>query len=418
MGSGAGSAGVIVALVIFWVASFLTVYPYAIYPPLIAWLARAFPRRPVYRSGEAVDGEEALDGNAGDASAESGQWPSVTQIVSAYNEAPLIESKLENSSAIDYAGDEFKVIVASDGSDDGTDDLVEAYSKDNPRIKLIRFEGRNGKTLVVNKVMQYVDTDITVFSDANAMYKPDAITNLVKPFFNPEVGYTVGASRYYVEDATDASKNETVYWDGELKMKRAESDFDSVVGGDGAIYAIRTSLFEEMHPGDLNDFINPIHIVDRGYRGVFVPEAECFEHAGETFAEEYNRRRRISNQAWCGVFRHRKRIGFGKNTRSLFMLLSHKFFRWHSLIFIVMAVLSGLYIVARTGSAFYSLLLLAIFASMVVAAIGYWYSKRGKELPTLLAAPFYFYLSAFASFEGIINNFRGENYAAWDHIRK
>ena len=394
------------AIFIFWLASFLTIYPYVIYPLVVKLLATFFPRD--------KEGASAKETSTDD------YCPSVTLIVSAFNEAPVIQSKMENSAAIEYCSDEFDVVVASDASDDGTDELVKAFSEKNPRIKLVRVEERSGKTDALNKVMKSVQTDITVFSDANAMYKPDAIQHLVQAFTDEGVGYAVGAARYYDDEAaaTDASKNETSYWDLELWIKQQESDFDSVVGGDGAIYAIRTPLYEQMDPADVSDFVNPIQIVAKGHRGVFVPEAECYESAGDTFAEEYGRKRRIVNQSWRAVVKHRKLLGFKRNLRFVFMLVSHKVIRWHSLLFIILAALANLYIVARTGSAFYILTLLAILGSMGAAAVAHFLSKQGKTVPRLLSAPYYFYLAAVAALAGIIQNFTGERYAMWDHIRE
>ena len=164
------------AIIIFWLASFLTIYPYVIYPLVIRLLAKFFPRHPVHRPES--------PGNAAD-----NYSPSVTLIVSAFNEASVIQAKLENSAAINYSGGDFQVVIASDASDDGTDELVEAFAKKNPRIKLVRVNERSGKTGALNKVMASVTTDITVFSDANAMYKPDAIEKLVQAFRDEEVGY-------------------------------------------------------------------------------------------------------------------------------------------------------------------------------------------------------------------------------------
>ena len=393
-----------IAIFIFWVASFLTIYPYVIYPLVVKLLAKFFPRQPLHRGSKF--------------STDDGYCPTVTQIVSAFNEAPVIQSKMENSAAIEYCSDSLDVVIASDASDDGTDELVNAFAEKNPRIKLVRVNERSGKTDALNKVMSSVKTDITVFSDANAMYKPDAILKLVQAFRNEEVGYAVGAARYYEDATTDASKNETAYWDLELGIKQSESDFDSVVGGDGAIYAIRTPLYEQMDPADVSDFVNPIQIVAKGYRGVFVPEAECYESAGDTFDEEYGRKRRIVNQSWRAVVKHRKLLGFRRNLKFIFMLISHKVIRWHTLLFILLAVLINLYIVARTGSAFYILTLVAILGSMAAAFLAHKMAIQGKDIPKLLSPAYYFYLAAVAALAGIIQNFTGERYAMWDHIRE
>jgi len=200
--------------------------------------------------------------------------PEVTLLVSCYNEVQVVRSKIENSLSIDYPSEKFEVIFISDGSDDGTDEIIEEYAGQG--IKLIRQEGRQGKTSALNLAVPAARGEIIVFSDANAMYQNDAIRKLVRNFNDPAVGYTVGAALYSDSDENSASSSENAYWQYEIVLKTMESDLHSVVGGDGAIYAIRRSLYETLDAKDINDFVNPLQIVAKGFQNYFILPVSIF----------------------------------------------------------------------------------------------------------------------------------------------
>lgn len=172
--------------------------------------------------------------------------PNVALIISCYNEAAVIREKLENALELEYPRDKLSIVVVSDGSDDGTDDIVREYALVG--VKLIRQEGRLGKTMGLNLAMEKLSSDVTVFSDANALYAPDAISKLVRNFADEQVGYVVGAALYTDKDAGASAHNENLYWRYELAIKAMESRLHSVVGGDGAIYAIRSHLWQPPGP--------------------------------------------------------------------------------------------------------------------------------------------------------------------------
>src|SRR5882762_1396897 len=234
----------------FWLASFLVVYPYLIYPLLLRLLARLSPAR----------GEPAQT---------RAETPRVTLIISAFNEEAALGRKLENALALDFPANRLEIIVASDASSDRTDQIVREVSAGEPRVKLVRQEERRGKSAALNRAVAAASGEIIVFSDANAMYGQDAIRRLVQDFADPKVGYVVGAALYYDAQGVRAGESEGVYWKLELFLKRLESQFYSVVGGDGAIYAIRRHLFWDLKDDDISDFVNPLQIIAAGYRGLF-----------------------------------------------------------------------------------------------------------------------------------------------------
>src|SRR5690606_22746592 len=143
-----------------------------------------------------------------------------------------------------------------------------------------------------------------------------------------DVGYAVGAALYTDGDAGASARNENLYWRYEIAIKTMESRLHSVVGGDGAIYAIRTALWEPLQQRDINDFVNPLQIIAKGYRGVFDPEAKCFEETAGSFDKEIARKERIVNRSIRGLMRVRELLNplhFGVFTLEV---ISHKLLRW------------------------------------------------------------------------------------------
>src|SRR5690606_36623768 len=149
----------------------------------------------------------------------------------------------ENTLALDYPRDRLEVLVVSDASNDGTDEIVQRYAARG--VRLLRMPQRGGKTLGLNAAVAQVSGEIVVFSDANALYRSDALLRLTAPFADPRVGAVIGESTY-LESASESARSESLYWRYETWIKELESRTGSVVGGDGAIYAVRRTLYEPM----------------------------------------------------------------------------------------------------------------------------------------------------------------------------
>lgn len=384
-------------VLLFWLASFLVVYPYLVYPFLLRLLAAWRPPH----SG---------------ASVKSAMPPPVTLIISAYNEEAVIARKLDNTLALDFPADRLEVIVASDASSDSTDDIVRKVAAADGRVRLVRQDERRGKSAILNRAVAAAGGEIVVFSDANAMYEPDALNRLLEGFADPNVGYIVGAALYTDAEGRRAGESEGLYWKLELFLKHLESKFHSVVGGDGAIYAIRRSLFWTLKDDDISDFVNPLQIIAAGYRGLFCPAARCYEKAGETLEKEFRRKRRIVNRSWRAVCRYGRRLSLREHGRFLFMLVSHKVIRWFALPLIVVAWSAN---TALLGYApLYTWTWLAIDASMAIAVAGAMLGRYGLGQPRIVSIFHYFYVINLAGLLGIWDEWRGVRHVTWDHIRK
>jgi cellulose synthase/poly-beta-1,6-N-acetylglucosamine synthase-like glycosyltransferase len=206
-------------------------------------------------------------------------------------------------------------------------------------VRLARQAERRGKTAGLNQVVPHVAGEIVVFSDANAMYAPEALRMLVRNFADPAVGCVTGEARYIEGSRTAADAGERAYWSYEIQVKRLETAVGSMVGGDGAIYAIRRHLWQALPENAINDFLNPLQIVAAGWRVVYEPLAVCFEETAGGVRTEYRRRVRIVSRSWRALFQapgvlNPFRVGFFAVS-----VVSHKVLRWFSGIFgAVMAV--------------------------------------------------------------------------------
>jgi len=272
--------------------------------------------------------------------------PRVSLVISAYDEASIIRQKLENALALQYRGGRLEIVVVSDESTDGTDDIVLGYASRGVRLE--RRPVRGGKTAGLNHVVPALDCDIVVFSDANAMYAPDAIEKLVRNFADPEVGCVTGEARYLERDDSPADAGERAYWDYEIRIKRLETAVGSMVGGDGAIYAIRKELWQTLPADAINDFLNPLQIVAAGWRGVYEPQAICYEETAGGVSREYRRRVRIVSRSWRAIFQAPGVLNPFKVGLFALSVVSHKVLRWFSGAFLVVGTLAGLGLVAST----------------------------------------------------------------------
>lgn len=380
-------------LVTTLVSMFLILYVYIGYPVCLWCLNKATKNRNVN-----------LDENF---------LPSVTLMISCYNEIDVVEEKIRNSLALDYPKDQLSIIVISDGSDDGTDEV--ALSFQAQRVSLVRQDGRLGKTSAINLAMQECTSDIVVFSDANAMYKTDAIKKLTRNFNDVSVGYVVGAALYTNGQENSAAASENLYWMYEIALKTMESNVHSVVGGDGAIYAIRRDLFKKMDAKDINDFVNPLQIIEQGYRGVFDKEAICTEETAGDFSKEYKRKQRIVNRSFRGLLKVKSVLNPFKFGFFSFQVISHKLLRWLQPIFILLFATGSILLALKEYSVFSNVSQVGILF-LWLAQIGYLKSRQ-QYISKIFFIPYYFVMVNYYSLLGVVSALMGNIQVIWSTPR-
>jgi cellulose synthase/poly-beta-1,6-N-acetylglucosamine synthase-like glycosyltransferase len=289
--------------VLFWAAALTVVYTYLLFPLIV--LVRALIRARPHVSGDIS--------------------PSISMIIAAHNEAASIQAKLDNVLSLDYPPDRLEVVIASDGSDDGTDEIVRGYEDRGVRLL---SRPRRGKAPALNDAVGAARGEILVFSDANSLYARDALSALVRPFADPLVGGVAGDQRYVPAGGGDAiASGEQSYWNLDRLLKCAESRAGNVISATGAIYAVRASLFRPVPDGVTDDFYTSTGVIAQGYRLVFAPDAVAFEPVAGTAELEFGRKVRVITRGLRGVLLRRELLDPRSHGFYAVQLFAHKLLR-------------------------------------------------------------------------------------------
>jgi Glycosyl transferase family 2 len=364
---------------IFWLAGGAIVWTHAGYPLAAAVLARIRPRT--------VRREDVT--------------PEVTVVVAAHDEEDVIADRVENLLALDYPVEQLAIVVASDGSTDGTDAAVEAIAGRDPRVRLVSAP-RRGKVPAQDSVVAGLDSEIVAFTDANSAWEPDALRLLVRSFADPDVGYVCGKLELRHDDGQN---REGVYWRYELWVRESETRLAGITGGNGGIYAVRREDYYASDPRMGHDLGFPYTLAQRGRRAVYDPEARGFENAASSSEEEFSRRLRLQAQGWTHVLSGRML----RPAEPLFLaqLVSHRVLRFGSGLLHASLLGSSLALARRGGV--YRTALAAQLAWLGLAAAG----RLRLPLPGAALAWHYF-LTTSATVIGLGRALRGETPVVWE----
>jgi cellulose synthase/poly-beta-1,6-N-acetylglucosamine synthase-like glycosyltransferase len=291
-----------------------------------------------------------------------GALPTVAIVVAAWNEEAVIERRLENLLALDYPHEKLEIVVASDASNDRTDELVEAVAAREPRVRLLRAP-RGGKVAAQNLAVRETTGEILAFSDANSLWAAPALRKLVRNFADPDVAYVMGQLR--LEEAAGDNR-EGAYWRYEVWLREQESKLGSVTGGYGSIYAVRKADYVDVDARFGHDLALPYVMVQRGRRAVYEPEAIAFEKPTPTNESEYRRKARMFEHCWLIVLRGRMLRNL--DLVYLVQLVSHRHLRYASGVLHLALLASSLALAGRGGV--YALALGGQVAFLALAVAG------------------------------------------------
>lgn len=375
---------------VFWLCAIVVVYIYIGYPAVVRW---------VQGHGNPVLKQESY-------------LPAVSILVPAFNEAKEIASTLQNKLAQDYPQDRIEIIVVSDESDDGTDDIVEQISRESAiPVRLVRQSPRQGKTSGLNLIVPLAKGDILIFSDANSLYAPDTVRKLVVNFADPRVGYVTGKMVYTNPDGSLVGDGCSAYMKYENFLREGETLMGSIVGVDGGVDAMRRTLYSPLNPDQLPDFVQPLKVVEKGFRVVYEPDALLKEPALTDGGREYRMRVRVSLRALWALHDMRQMLNPARFGVFSFQLWSHKVLRYLAFLPLLGVLVSS---VALSGTAvIYALALALQLLFYALAWVGHQRSLQGKTLPTALALPYYFSLLNVASAHATWRYLKGEKQIIW-----
>lgn len=361
---------------LFWISAFMLFYAFAGYPLSLKLLNVLFGRN-----------KRNL----------SGSLPSISMILSAYNEESVILEKLANFEALDYPRERLEFIIVSDGSTDRTAELINEAGISG--VRLLVQERNMGKTAALNRAVSESSGDILVFTDANSMFDRGVLRTFAAGFSDPEVGLVSGRTEYTGGGAGAYRRYED--W-----IKTLESGLWGIVGADGAIYAMRRSLYTQLEPQFINDFLHPLQNVIQGYSAIQDSAAICREPMEPVGAGELGRQTRIMAQSWIIVFAQIPELIRSARWGLLWQLFSHKLLRWFTVPLMLALLMANFTLVGR-GLFFDFTLVVQVF--FYFSAWFFRHSEGGiKKLP------FSFLLLHYSALTGLVQYLRGEKYISWN----
>ena len=375
----------------FWLGAAALLYAYVGYPVLVFVVSRLRPR-PV-RKAELT--------------------PTVSVIITAYNEERDLAAKLENTLALDYDKDKLEIIVASDCSNDRTDEIARSFA---PRgVRLHRQAERLGKTAAQNSAVELARGEVILFSDATTMYEPDVLRVMTPSFADPSVGCVAGRLIYVDPNESGVGRGARSYWGYETFLKTHESRACSLIGASGCLYAVRRSAYVPLYDEACSDFLIATVMVEQGLRAVFEPSAVCTEETNSRADKELRMRVRVITQTFTDLWRHRAAMNPLRSGFYAVQLFSHKVMRYLVPFFLVAVFVASTLLAAR--SVFYALALAAQVCFYALAVVAWVLEAAGLRV-RVLALPQYFVVANVASLVACYKFLSGERYARWEPIRE
>ena len=385
--------------ILFWTLIGLAVYAYAVYPLLIAAIARLKRNQPQPLLPETL--------------------PHVTLFVTAFNEEQFVDEKIANSHALDYPADRLHLVWVTDGSDDNTNQLLAKY----PDMKVFFEPERRGKVHAMKRGLQLIDTDIVIFTDANTMLSAESVKEMVRLFENPQIGCVAGEKRISSDSRQNAaSSGEGAYWRYESWIKRNDATAGSAIGAAGELFAMRRSLYQPISDNTLlDDFEISLRIALTGYKIGYSPRACAIERPSANIGEEMKRKVRIAAGSFQTMLRLGGLFNFFSHPMLTFQYVSHKVLRWVMvpLAMVLIIPLNIYFCVINNFSInnIYTWTLAAQILFYVATFVGF--ALQNKKLnASWIYIPYYFFLANKAMWLGFWRFCRNKQSVNWERAKR
>lgn len=345
--------------------------------------------------------------------------PEATLLIAAYNEKDIVEAKMQNTRNLDYPSQLLKVLWITDGSDDGTPNLLK---QNYPEIEVLHIPERKGKTAALNRAIKQIKTPFVIFSDANTMLDPSAIKNLLYPFNDKKIGCVAGEKRIAKSRHEGAAgAGEGTYWQYESWVKNLESNFYSALAAAGELYAIRTDLYSEVNPDSIiDDFVISLHIAQRGYQIKYEPKAYALEAPSASIREELKRKIRIASGGIQTLLRFPGLLNFFKHGFLSFEFFSHKVLRWLFVPLAIPLLLLVNILICHTENwettyFLYLLILQGVFYFLV--AFGFLFENRSTRMKFLFL-PYYLIIMNYSQIAGLLRYILRKHTVVWEKAKR
>lgn len=388
--------------ILFWACLLIVFYTYLGYGIIlyiIIRLKRFFKGKPLKA---ALPNDEEL--------------PTMTLMICAYNEEDVVAEKMENTLAIDYPKEKFRIMWVTDGSNDRTNELLKVY----PEVDIVFSPERRGKSAALKHGLQELQTRYVTFTDANTMLNADALREIARLFMDPTVGCVSGEKRVAAKkDGEMAAEGEGLYWRYESTLKKWDSELYSTMGAAGELYAIDPTLIREV-PDEalLDDFMMSMYVVMDGKRIAYAPNAYAQEYGSANIHEESKRKRRIAAGGLQSIWWLRSMLNPFRQPLVTFQYVSHRVLRWSiTPIAMVFLLIINIALVALGCHSLYTIILgLQLFFYLM--AFAGWIQNRYGHKNKLLYAAYYFVFMNLNVFRGMVYLRNHGKNGAWEKAKR
>jgi cellulose synthase/poly-beta-1,6-N-acetylglucosamine synthase-like glycosyltransferase len=390
-----------ILIVVFWVSLIIIFYSYIGYGILL-WLLvqvkRLFSKRSVPPLPDA-------------------SLPQVALVVAAYNEEDYIRDKIINTRELDYPAGKFEIVFVTDGSSDRTPDIVREYSF----IRLLHQPERKGKIAAVNRAMNYVESPLVVFCDANTLLNKECIREIVKHYNDPKVGGVAGEKKILARgNGIGAAAGEGLYWKYESALKKLDSELYSTMGAAGELFSVRKDLLDEVPEGTIiEDFVQSLKLCVKGYVVRYEPNAFAAEAPSASIKEEMKRKVRICAGAFQAMILLKDLFNIFKYPVVSFQFISHRILRWTicPVALITLLISNIILVAADSGNLFYQAVLAMQGVFYLLAITGWIYASRDIRIKALYI-PFYFLFMNISVFMGFNRFIRNKQTVLWERASR
>lgn len=382
--------------ILFWVSVFLLTYSYLLYPLLLKALS--------LRTGRKKDFYLLTE-----------DLPFVSILIAAHNEENVISGKIDSIFAGKYSG-KIEILIGSDCSTDGTNQILAEYSQKVPQVKVINFTTRQGKGNVINRLASEASGDILIITDANVFFSDHTVINLVRHFKMPGIGLVDANMHHRGKVSGGISMPENIYINLEVRLKNREGElWGSMMGPFGGCFAIRKNLYRKI-PGNFlaDDFYLNMQVLKQGKKTVSDLEALVFEDISYELSEEFRRRVRISTGNFQNLFRFGSML-FPPWKIVAFSFLSHKILRWIGPVLLIIIFVSNLFLFQ--SSTFYRIAFFVQIGFMTLPLIDFLLEKYRIHI-ILLRFIAHFYSMNAALLLGLIKYTKGVKSNVWEPTKR
>lgn len=336
--------------------------------------------------------------------------PTVTVMVVAHNEEKVILRKLENIISLDYPKDKIEFLISSDNSTDRTNEIVKEFIEKNPdyKIRLYEVKERKGKTNAQNEAQKTVKSEILVMTDANSILKKDSIKELVAAFSSPDVSYVTGQLIIVNKDDSDIAKLENTYWDLDTKLRKIESDIQTITAGNGALYACRNEEYYDFDPIKCHDINMPRYYALKNKKALYNPDAIAYEKAGEVIEDEFKRKVRMNRGILRDILPDVRIFNFLKYGWFSYFYFGHRTCRYLLWISHFIVLLSNALLLNE--GYFYLVTFIGQIVFYLLAMIK-WKTKINNKIFNII---YYYTITVIAQWVGVYNNLTGKVKPFWE----